>query len=401
MDYERGKSLLLDALMERRGIQYLTDTAETVFENPVFIGDTSMNILYHSPGDTGDSFWETVCSLGYADDNIMKDCGKRGDFDGLYARDTPQLMRFSFSEKPFLSARIRDGSHMLAHACVYGLYRDFTEDDEKLIIIFCKVMAYEMLYRGMSANGNIAYYNLLADLLSGEDLAEKDIENRAHNAHCTFPATMRVAVVRHGDNGKNSLFLQRENLLRLLHHSLAVVYRDEIVIVLDATETCDMQNKEILEKVCGDTGATGGLSRPFTAPLEIGRAYRQLCAFLTALPDTASGKIYPYETLFPYHLFSLIQDEAALQGLTDPRLEKLRAWDCENHTELYESLRTYLASGRSVHAAATKLCIHKNSMYYRKQSIEELLKADLSDEAVCFALELAYLLEDYLRKEGR
>ncbi|MDO4890356.1 MAG: helix-turn-helix domain-containing protein [Coriobacteriaceae bacterium] len=52
-------------------------------------------------------------------------------------------------------------------------------------------------------------------------------------------------------------------------------------------------------------------------------------------------------------------------------------------------MAAYLNSGRNVARAASALHVHKNSMYYRIQRIEELAGVDLSDEQTCFLLQLS------------
>ena len=70
-------------------------------------------------------------------------------------------------------------------------------------------------------------------------------------------------------------------------------------------------------------------------------------------------------------------------------LDQLDALDGTNYVE---TLAAYLNCGRNVASAAKALHMHKNSLYYRVQRIEEAAGVDLSDEHTCFSLQLALAL---------
>lgn len=393
--FEQKKARLLDALIERGGFQKLMDTAEEVFENPVFFGDVSLNILCRSGAEHDDEFWNYLCAVGYADENIMKEGSHGGEFRELYSSDAPRRNLFSFSKHPFLSARIRDGSRVMGHACVYGLNRDFTDEDEKLIVVLCKVLAYEMLYRGISSAGSVKYYSLLSDLLGGERLTEKDLKARAANARCRFPEHMRLAVLRNTAGNDQSLYFLREHLATELADSLVIVYEKSIVAICSAESERWEHNSAVLTHVLSGGEYVCGASRVYENAMETAEAYRQAIDTLNCTPNLSAFRINTYDESFVYCLLASVKDRSRLAAMADPALSKLARYDAENNTSLYETLRVYLQCGRNINAAAEALCIHKNSMYYRRDSIERLLGLSLDDETVCFGLELSYRIAEF------
>jgi DNA-binding PucR family transcriptional regulator len=71
-----------------------------------------------------------------------------------------------------------------------------------------------------------------------------------------------------------------------------------------------------------------------------------------------------------------------------PALDRLVAEDARCGTDYVHDLQTYLSCGRSATAAARALHVHKNTMYYRIERIENIAKCNLSDERVCLALQI-------------
>lgn len=394
-DFEQKKDKLLDSLLERKGFQYIMDVAEEVFENPVFVGDISLNVLCHSSKAYSDPFWDYLCAVGYANASIMKESNRNGDFNALYSSDAPRIDSFSFTDKLFLSARIRDGFHVMGHVCIYALNREFTAEDEKLIIVLCKVLAYEMIYRGLSADGKIAYYSLLSDLFDGEKLSERDIHARVENAHHRFPASMRVVVLRRVEKRNQTMYFLREYLATELSESMVIVYHDELVIVCSSEKQKWEHNMNVFSQVLADQTYYCAVSRVIETPTELHQAYCQARATLNCTPKLDASEVHFYDDSLIFHLFSLTKDKETLLQMVDPKLNKLQTYDLKNGTELFKTLQIYFAENGNATRVAKRLHIHMNSVYYRRKCIEELLEIELDNEQKCLPLLLSYKILEY------
>jgi len=64
----------------------------------------------------------------------------------------------------------------------------------------------------------------------------------------------------------------------------------------------------------------------------------------------------------------------------------------ESKMNLIDTLHTYLQTNGNAKASAEKLFLHRSSLLYRLEKIEELLTANLNDPEVRFNLMLAYRL---------
>ena len=59
---------------------------------------------------------------------------------------------------------------------------------------------------------------------------------------------------------------------------------------------------------------------------------------------------------------------------------------------MLETVEAYLRCGKNVQEAALGANVHKNTMYYRIQKLEELFDISFDDEDLCFALQLSFRL---------
>ena len=87
------------------------------------------------------------------------------------------------------------------------------------------------------------------------------------------------------------------------------------------------------------------------------------------------------------------------QGATDYCRSVLRAlvsYDEDHGTDLVHTLRTYFRCNGNVIKAAERLFLHRNSLLYRLQRIEQLLEVDLKDSQDRLVLHLAVELSELL-----
>ena len=94
--------------------------------------------------------------------------------------------------------------------------------------------------------------------------------------------------------------------------------------------------------------------------------------------------------------------EALLQELADDTalepfralIEPLKEHDRTRRSDLVRTLRTYFAAGTNASEAADRLFLHRNSMLYRLERIQNLTGLDLKDGRVALALQLGLLAHE-------
>lgn len=137
----------------------------------------------------------------------------------------------------------------------------------------------------------------------------------------------------------------------------------------------------------------GCVSEAFTAPADAAVLCRTLrravAGFAGSSPDPGAPKVVTADRLRPRLVLAELAEYAQGRAtLDDGPLKILRGHDDERGTDFVGSLLAYFDAGCDVTEAAKRLHVHRNTLRYRLQRIEELSGASLSAPLERFTLEL-------------
>ncbi|HEY7348956.1 MAG TPA: helix-turn-helix domain-containing protein [Ktedonobacterales bacterium] len=133
-----------------------------------------------------------------------------------------------------------------------------------------------------------------------------------------------------------------------------------------------------------------GVGRQALSPEELPRSYQEARQALmigrrlfSGQPVTYFGELGIYRLLF--HLDEAEDVHAFYEEALGPLLE----YDRRTDNELVETLETYFACNGNLSEAARRLHLHRNSLLYRLERIQEVLQIDLEDADTRLSLQVA------------
>ena len=109
--------------------------------------------------------------------------------------------------------------------------------------------------------------------------------------------------------------------------------------------------------------------------------------------------ILRYEDCVMYHLIDICSKTVDLYKLCHPAVLYLLAYDEENRSDYYNTLRVYINNDKNLVESAEALFIHRNTLVYRINKIMEIISINLGNETVKTHILLSYKILDYLRIE--
>ncbi len=109
----------------------------------------------------------------------------------------------------------------------------------------------------------------------------------------------------------------------------------------------------------------------------------------------AEESIYFYKDQGLYTLISKISDEKFLDEFVEKNLGRLIHADELHDGRLCETLENYLNHNCSAKYTAESMYLHRNTLNYRLNKIQELLGRDLNDIESCLTLKLAFMIRNY------
>ncbi|AYW46150.1 PucR family transcriptional regulator ligand-binding domain-containing protein [Tetragenococcus koreensis] len=128
-----------------------------------------------------------------------------------------------------------------------------------------------------------------------------------------------------------------------------------------------------------------GSSQPI---LSVAKSYSEATNMLNTVAATQSGIHFLNEFYLDTFLSEQISTQAAAE-FSAHYLHKLIAYDQKNHLNLLQTLASYLANQQNIAATARKLYIHRNTLIYRIERIEDILAIDITEPNIALSLQLA------------
>jgi sulfur relay (sulfurtransferase) DsrF/TusC family protein len=103
-----------------------------------------------------------------------------------------------------------------------------------------------------------------------------------------------------------------------------------------------------------------------------------------------------YSDIGAYKLLTEIKNTELLKQYVIDTLGKLEQYDIQNKSDFTEILRTFLMEDGSFIKTASRLFMHRNTLQYKINKIQEILEVDLSDPKVRFEINLGFKVKRLL-----
>lgn len=153
----------------------------------------------------------------------------------------------------------------------------------------------------------------------------------------------------------------------------------------------ESDKKEVLAKIYKSLSEyLYSISSDIKLVMGVGRAYEGIGALQKSFTEASrcvilsekmnmSGRVFWYEEMGIYNLFSELADKKVMQEFIDNTLGVIIEYDRNNNSNLMETLKAYLWNNNSLIHASEQLYTHRNTVKYRVQRISQLTGRDFDD----------------------
>lgn len=412
-------SRFFEASLNGGGLEVITHDLENMIRNPVLILDSNWALLSH---EAVEADWLYELTIG--EDHI------RFDLENL--EDLPQKIE---EIKHPIYRHFKKGNHSV-HCCIMPIYFNtinygfivvlvLNEALSNLDYVFLETAAMSLALQishqsEADRNTNRVVRDFFKHLLSGKQIdvnllktVDIDIDYKAHYSSIVFDIEV------HHDGQTN--LIQRKQIegtimLKLLE-DIKRFSRDsdvELQIFKQGTKIfAFLKNKP--DQDFEDTKKEERLF--FTQLLETLhlQSYHKISIkVLIGSPQVLSDILISYEEALQIETFAhqskqsiFFYDEFYLEMFLNEHihnkdehqfmthyLNPLIHYDETNHTELMATLKAYLSNHFNIATTSRELFIHRNTMLYRLEKIQDLLSIDIYDPSKTLALHLAFAFYD-------
>lgn len=103
-----------------------------------------------------------------------------------------------------------------------------------------------------------------------------------------------------------------------------------------------------------------------------------------------------YSDMGIYKLLMAIEDNEIKQEYYERTVARIIEYDLDHGTDLVPVLKSYLRHNGSIKEAADELFVHRNTINYKLNKIEELINADLSALDIRLQIQVGFMLADMM-----
>lgn len=359
------------AIVQHADLQEIVDITKSFVHNPMYIADSSFKVIASTVGEMGEvsAIWNYQQKYGYLPYQVMQTLIETGELKLL--TDSPHAFKIKSQafNLPFISKSIHRHNEHYGYFFIIKLYGELSDCElevaEYLGQLLSSAMFYEKSYFEISGFYHEHFF---------VDIIERKLTDLALIANQLKPLHWKTDgdyMLFHIDTAEDNVAIQH-HIMGILGDSLqaqCLVYKDCVLgIMNDCSGRLD-SIQEQLSSLARNFNRRVVLSDQFIHFCDLGLYFEQTSFALSFLKEQAAPiGLTSYGDLFLRHVNSLIDDH-----IPECRLvELLRMHDLTHGTDYCNTLYSWLVCDKNTVKAAQRLFIHRNTLIYRLDKINEI-----------------------------
>lgn len=382
--------------MDKSGFLPLIRGASKIFDAPIIFTDEHYNLISLYPEQKiGDSVYDTLLESGTLSiDTIVAFQQSYLGEEGL--RYEPFYVKEGLvKDAPRIFAEVYDEEKVLGHIGIFISAEKACPWHLEAAAILTRILKIKLKLT-----------KHLTHTLSG-DL--QDLLNRYSHNHVKEKAKVGLApliknsgiliVAPLGQSKAQQAFasVARNHCLNEFPTSIPVIHNNDLVILVTnnkkesffAVQKIAEEIAAFLDQYKVSCGAVYPIDDLYLFP----NYYIQ--GRLTALLDTKNNKLTYYDEVAPEPLYLYLSEIMESYSFIHPMVRIIREYDKENHTDFFQTLKTFCQCLFYKNETSQKLHIHRNTLLYRLNRMEELFSLNLKDFRTLHHLMISFELEKY------
>ncbi|MCU6761821.1 Sugar diacid regulator [uncultured Roseburia sp.] len=394
--------MMTNAFFSDQGLQFMTDTAYQIFDNPVFVIDSSYKYLAISSGLGPDNdFVARENANGYIAEQGIRFI-KESHLEEKLAKSGKAYYYNPLFHAGMMAAAVSIHGITIGKVMLYEKNHPLADTDGALLEQFSRFVAMELQKNQFfQQNKDIMYSYFLADLLDSKDINYPSIRDRLHTMGMDLKDDLYILTISassyHHAAAKLEVIVSELN--RILTGAIYAIYENSLVLLFSRARenTLTGREEEALASYLKENNLYAGISNFFTDLKGIRRFYLQAkCAAEIGNRLRERGPVFYYSDLYFYHIMEICEEKEKLQYFIHPAMMKLLYYDQEKNSELLNTMQIYLQNPGSTAKIASELHIHKNTLLYRMNKIKELTGCSLENGDEMMSLSFSYKIMRYL-----
>lgn len=402
VDFHECFNRMVKMIADNKGLAFLVDQISIMLGNPIYVADSDFKILAMAHCELKNkAAWHGIVKDGIENGYISSSVN-----DYFFMKDfirkigeSPKPVFFSGNEfypNAFCSMNLRSKNKNLGLVTVFETEKKFTGGTRDLLEFLSDLLVLEIQKNPqIIVNEGVKLGNLFADMLCENFNSQNELNKVINYLEFSFPENyfIFVAMFNKPVNNTYQLTFLKKKLTAYIQSSISIIHEDKVVILAnDKSENLLKSEtikaiKEWLEK----SDAIAGFSKNFGEISQIKKAYDEaIIAIKIGRKTKKEGLLFNYNDFRFEHLIDLIAKVSNISELGHPSLQNLLSHDQLKGSDLTKTLYAYMKNGRSQAKTATELHMHRSSLQYRLNKMEEIMGIDLNDYRTFLHLQITF-----------
>ena len=373
--------------LQFNNLDRLVEVAYDFFKLPVLVTDENYKLISQHPRQKiGVDIWDTLLEKKVLPLETVK------SYQREYLDNYKQHYEPFYADSglvgncPRIFAEVYTDDQIIGHAALFMFDQPLYPEDLACVKIFTDALKLLLVRRRSREQSTFSAY--LRDLLNQESPLELRLF-AANSLSESIPGAYSIMAMPIGEGASHQAFAT------MILSDIPNIYRSVVSTIWDGHfvalfglmrgDTYTEREIEFFGRVfhyISPAASTGGISQPFHDLNEARGRFLQ--ASITARLTTRPYDFF--DQLFPTQIFDFVCQQNAANFFIHPVLEALLSYDAQNGTDYFRTLKVYSLFMHNKEMSAASLCIHRNTLLYRLNRIQEIFHLPYDEPKTALAL---------------
>lgn len=399
---ELGERIL--QALSKSGLHDLMMLLYDVFQAPILLADINTRVIFQYPlTEIGDEAYDTILK-----DKMLRQELVREHLNAFQHSEYDQWEPFyankgKTAQYPRLYGTVCCNGIKQGVLAVFLGKREPGPEDLKILKMFLSALEIKL---EKNVRGSLEWLPpaavCLHDLLEASSFSYLSYAaQQALEKHLKKDYVVLVTLIGAGQKQRNFAAHVVAELTHRRRDLASVIFNDCIVTLLSGLRTqgfapSDCPVIQELTKSFYPYGLISGCSMPFSDLSLLRGYYAQALATAQIAAEQPETPLLYSKGLFTRLIFRGIANVSMARVFLHPLLEEIREYDEKNNTVYFPTLKAYCNAFFDRDRAAEDLSVHRNTLTYRLNRMEEIFHLDMEDRTLQKELYCSFLLYDEL-----
>lgn len=378
---------LLFGIAQHGDVDELVEKAGELVRMPLAVMDAACFVLAKHPAaeQAGCTHWNSYRPGEQVDSAFIHAAWKEGHVARLSESDAPVLVDWGFAAaEPRLTQELRWQGAPVGYLIALTDHGSYTAEQEEGLAVLAEMLTFMLAMHGQHNQAHTTFANaLFLGLFTGNLGTREAVESLIETSRMRLAGRYVVVAVQGCEHDEAELRDRVPKLWETDDPSMFSHFADGTLYLLvgdlEGPFEESAQHAQVVRLV-REAGLCCGVSCPFDSLLDL-KSHRWEAdkALELGCVHSPGEHVHRYADHVIEAVVQAAVREMPKQALMHPALALLEAYDARHGTELLETLRAYLFTGRDVKQTVEQLHVHKNTLWYRLDRIRDIAGIDLND----------------------